>query len=173
MIPVGPRTRSGGGGQALEGERLEWGVYVRTQIKRFETDSWFCVPLLLGALGVPHRSHGGFEGPERWSIFVDRHMKVLRTAGISAYGVVAQKGACVYPHEQVRLIGLESVVANHIGMWLVKVRWGGRSTVGGSSSPGGWRCRVRVRVRVKRFVVAGRQAAREVNESRVGLLGRK
>lgn len=108
---------------------MEWEVYVRTQIARCKTDSWLFVPLLLEALGVPHRRHDGFERPERWSVFVDRYRNALREARISAGSVVVNEGAYIDAHEQERLMDLDRIAADHIGMWIVKVRWGGARSV--------------------------------------------
>lgn len=70
------------------------------------------------------RSHDGFERPEKWSVFVDWYREVLRTARISADSVVVDDGTYIDAHEQVRLMDLNRIAANYIGMW-IKKRCGG------------------------------------------------
>ena len=127
VFPAGQRTRCGGGGTTRA--RLEWGVYARAQIGLAQTDSWFYVPLLLEALGVPHHTHAGFERPERWGTFVDRYRNVLSNAGVSAKSVVTKAGTYIHARVQERLMELDPVAAQYIGMWILDLRNAGASSV--------------------------------------------
>eukprot|EP00904_Undaria_pinnatifida_P003806 jgi/Undpi1/13426/HiC_scaffold_8.g03085.m1 len=89
----------------------EWEVYARRQVKKADSDSWFCVPLLLEALGAPNPAHSGFKRPETWRAFVERYRVILGDEGVSTADVVVKKGTYIEGNMQEYLMGLDRVSA--------------------------------------------------------------
>ena len=106
---------------------LTWEGYVSQQLGLANTYSWFYVPLLFDALGVPR--HQRFHLPDRWNQWVSHYKTLLRANNITAEGTVIHKYIEIQRQEVI--MALDQQTQQAIRMWIIGLRNNRREGVPG------------------------------------------